>query len=156
MSMAEESIAAKNEASALGSSLQISTKACVELANVIRMKTTKEAKTLLERVIAKQQAVPYRIFIKELSHKKGIGPGRYPKKAAEAMIEVIENAEANAQFKGLNTSNLQIVHLKADAASRPWRFGRRRRRAKRTTIEMRVKEKPKEEPKKTAPKVKND
>ncbi|MBI2138515.1 50S ribosomal protein L22 [Candidatus Woesearchaeota archaeon] len=151
--MAEETVAAKSEASASGVSLQISTKACVELANAIRKKTTGEAKALLTRVITKQQAVPYRIFIKELSHKKGTGPGRFPKKSAQAIIEVIENAEANAQFKGLNTSNLEIVHIKADAASRPWRFGRRRRRSKRTTIEIKVKEKPKEEPKKSAPKV---
>ena len=54
----------------------------------------------------------------------------------------MEQAEANAQFKGLNTGKLIISQIIANKASRPWRYGRkRRRRMKRTTVEVIVREK---------------
>ena len=73
--------------------------------------------------------------------KKKKGPGKYPVKAAGIIKKLLESVESNAQFKGLNTSNLIIKHIKADFASRPWHFGRqRRRKMKRTNIEVVVEE----------------
>lgn len=126
----------------VGRSLPLSMKFSAEICNFIRNKSVKEAKEMLQSVIERRRAVPFKVFNKDLSHKRGIGPGRYPKKAATEIIKLIESAEANAQFKGLNTSDLHISHICAHLASRPWRYGRkRRRRAKRTNIEIVVEEK---------------
>ncbi len=132
----------------VGRSLPISTKFSIEICNFIRNKTTSEAKEILQKVIEKKQAIPFKIFKRELSHKRKIGPGRYPKKTAIEVIKLLESVEANAQFKGMNTSALHITHINAHLASRPWRYGRqRRRKAKRTHIEIIVEEKKAEEKK---------
>lgn len=132
----------ENMARVAGRSLPISTKFSIEICNFIRNKNTSEAKKILRDVVDGKRAVPFKIFKKDLSHKRKIGPGRYPKKPAEEIFKLIESAEANAQFKGLNTSDLCITHINAHLASRPWRYGRqRRRKAKRTHIEIVVEEK---------------
>jgi large subunit ribosomal protein L22 len=131
----------ENMAKVVGRSLPISTKFCVEICNFIRYKTTSEAKRILQEVIEGKRAIPFKIFKRDLSHKRKIGAGRYPKKAADEIMKLLESVEANAQFKGLNTSNLRIAHINAHLASRPWRYGRqRRRKAKRTHIEIIVEE----------------
>ena len=132
----------ENMARVVGRSLPISTKFSVEVCNFIRNKTTGEAKEILQKVVGGKKAVPFKTFNKDLSHKRKIGPARYPKKTAEEIIKLLESAEANAQFKGINTSNLCITHINAHLASRPWRYGRqRRRKAKRTHLEIIVEEK---------------
>ena len=122
-------------------SLPISTKFSVEICNFIRGKPVSKAKMILNRVVEGKQAIPFRKFIRNLSHKRKIGPGRYPKKPAIEIIKLLDAVEANAQFKGLNTSNLVINHICPHMASRPWHQGRKRRRkTKRTTIEIIVEE----------------
>ncbi len=129
-------------AKVVGKSLPISTKFSVEICNFIRYKTTNEAKEILKKVVEGKQAIPFKRFLKDLSHKRKIGPGRYPKKSAMEIIRLLDCVEANAQFKGLNTSNLQIRHICTHLASRPWHQGRKRRRkAKRSSIEIIVAEK---------------
>jgi large subunit ribosomal protein L22 len=138
----------ENMARVAGRSLAISTKFSIEVCNFIRNKTTSEAKEILQKVVEGKKAIPFKIFNRELSHKRKIGPGRYPKKTAIAIINLLESVEANAQFKGLNTSVLRITHINAHLASRPWRYGRqRRRKAKRTHLEIIVEEKKTEEKK---------
>ena len=79
-----------------------------------------------------------------MGHKKKVGPARYPEKASVEFIKLIENVEANAQFRGLNTSNLMIAHVSAHKAGKTWHFGRQsRRRMKRTNVEIIVEEKAK-------------
>ncbi len=57
-------------------------------------------------------------------------------------MNLINNVEANAQFKGLNAANLIITHINANKASNVMHFGRKRsRRAKRTNVEIVVQEK---------------
>ncbi len=159
----------ENMARVVGRSLPISTKFCIEICNMIRNKSTENAKKILQDTIEGKKAIPFRIFNRDLSHKRKIGPGRYPKKAAIEIVNLLESAEANAQFKGLNTSNLFITHINAHLASRPWRYGRqRRRKAKRSHVEIVVAERktqetPKEnktqakkEEKKTPPKEKKE
>lgn len=147
----------ENMARVAGRSLPISMKFSVEVCNFIRNKTTSEAKEMLQKVIDGKKAIPFKIFKKGLSHKRKIGPGRYPKKPAVELIKLLEAVEANAQFKGLNTSDLYIAHINAHLASRPWRYGRqRRRKAKRTHIEIVVEEKKVKEDKKKEDKKKEE
>ncbi len=128
-------------ARAIGIALPISLKQSVELCRFIKNKNVNEAKKLLQKTIDRKLAVPFRKFNRDLGHKKKTGPARYPKKASKAFMNIIENVEANAQFKGLNTSNLIITHVSSHKASKSLHFGRKsRRKMKRTNIEIVVEE----------------
>ena len=118
-----------NTAIAAGRDLRISYKDTVELLNAIRGKKLEEAKRILEDVIAMRRPIPYRRFYGKVGHRRGMGPGRYPVKAAKAVLKVLENAEANAEFKGLDTSRLWVVHAAAHKGPKirsymPRAFGR--------------------------------
>ncbi|HLD89167.1 MAG TPA: 50S ribosomal protein L22 [Candidatus Nanoarchaeia archaeon] len=133
-------------ARALGRSLPISTRQSVEICNFVRGKNLEKAKNAMKRVIEKKQAVPYRIYNDGIGHKPGIGPGKYPVNACTQILQLIESAEANAQFKGLDSAKLVIAHLNAHQASRAWHYGRKRRRKmKRTNIEVVLEEQKTEE-----------
>ena len=133
-------------ARAAGIALPISFKQSVEICTFIRYKKVAEAKKLLQEVTEQKTAVPFRRFDFDLGHKKKIGPGRYPEKASKEFIKLIESAESNAQFKGMNTSNLVIAHISANRAGKAWHYGRQSRRVmKRTSVEIFVEEKSKED-----------
>lgn len=131
----------------MGKDLSISTKHSVEICRFIKKKKLSKAKELLNNVLKMKMAVPYRRYTWDLAHKKSTsGPGRYPIKAVKEILGLIEAVEANAQFKGMNTGNLVIEHICAHQASRPWHFGRqRRRKMKRTHIEIIAKEEAKKQ-----------
>jgi large subunit ribosomal protein L22 len=144
-------------ARAVGIGLPISYKQSVEICNFIRHKNAIEAKKLLTLVAEKKIAVPYKRFNMDTGHKKGIGPGRYPQKASKEFINLIENVEANAQFKGINTSNLTIIHLSSHKGGKAWHYGRQSRtKMKRTTVEIYVEESKKTEDKKQSPNPKTE
>jgi len=131
-----------NMARAIGMALPISFKQSVEICRFIKNRNISDAKEILHKVTEKKLAIAFKRYNWDLGHKKKIGPGRYPKKASEEFIRLIENVEANAQFKGLNTSNLVIAHISAHRAGKTWHFGRKsRRRMKRTNVEIIVEEK---------------
>ena len=132
----------EHTARALGKEMHISPKMSVEICNHLRNRPLQSAKKLLLRVIAKQEAIPVRRHTFDQGHKRGVGPGRYPVKACEAILQLFESVEANAQFKGLNTSLLQIVHLCSHKASAPRHAGRIPGRVmKRAHVEVIVEEK---------------
>jgi large subunit ribosomal protein L22 len=135
-----------NMTKALGRDLSISTKQSVEICKNIRGKSVEQAKKLLERVIVKETPIRMRRYIKDTAHKKGIGPGKYPVKAAKEILRLLKIAESNAQNKGLSTNEMVITHISANKASRPWHFGRQRRRKnKRTHVEVVLFERKKQE-----------
>ncbi|PLW80263.1 50S ribosomal protein L22 [Candidatus Woesearchaeota archaeon] len=153
----------KSMARALGKDLSISTKVSIEMCKYLRNKSTKRAKQILSRVLEKKEAIPFTRFNWDMGHKPGdMGPGRYPQKASEELLALIKSVEANASSKGLSVDNLVISHLVAQKASRPWHYGRQRRRQmKRTHIEIMVKEaetkaKPAKESVKSAPEPKKE
>lgn len=136
----EENIAKVN-----ARSMPISTKQAIEISNFIRGKKVEEAIKLLEGVVKKDIAVPFRRFSGDVGHKRKIGAGRYPEKASKEIIRLLNSLNANAQFKGLNTSNLVIKKICANKASSMWHYGRKmRRKMKRTNIEIIAKEGKKE------------
>ncbi len=133
-------------ARAVGMALPISFKQSVEICSFIRNKNVIQAKKMLQQVIDKEAAVPFRRYNWDLGHKKAIGPGRYPMSASKEFIRLIESVESNAQFKGINTSNLIIAHITAHKAGKAWHYGRKsRRKMKRTNVEIFVEEKSKTE-----------
>ena len=126
-----------NMARVLGRALPISFKQSVEICTMIRDKDLSYAKDALSKIIEHKKAVPFRRFRHNIGHKTKIGPGRYPERASNEILKLINSVEANAQFKGLNTSNLVITHINANEAGKVMRSGRKRsRKAKRTNIEV--------------------
>src|SRR3989344_3639355 len=140
-------------ARAVGRDLPISTKHSAEVCRFIKGRSLKTAKKLLEEVMVKKRAVPYKKHTWDLGHKAGIGSGRYPVKACMNILKILESAETNAQFKGLNTSNLGVTHIAAQRASQPRHYGRHGGRTmKRTHIEVILQEQAKKEPAKKSDK----
>ncbi len=132
----------EHSAKAVGRDLNISFKHAAMVCNQLRNKNLLKSKILLNKVIEKKQAIPYTRFNKDRGHKKKIGPGRYPVKTCKAILSILENAESNAQFKGLNTSLLKIVHVNSHRASTPKRHGRKGGvSTKRSHVEVIVEEK---------------
>lgn len=133
--------------------LPISTKHSIEISNFLRYKNTVDAKVLLDGVVAKKVPVPFNRFNRDIGHKKGIGPGRFPQKAAKEFLSLLKNVEANAQSKGLDASSLKIIKILANKASIPMGGGRNRYATKRTHLEIEVKEVKKKEKKSPAKKT---
>ncbi|MBI4151439.1 50S ribosomal protein L22 [Candidatus Woesearchaeota archaeon] len=130
----------EHQASARFLNIPVSTKQSIEIAKAIRYKSTGYAKQFLEEVVALKKAVEFRTFKRNVGHKVGMASGRFPQKAARQFIKLVNSAEANAQFKGLNVDDLKIVKLTANLASIPLRGGRQRHKTKRTHLEIVVKE----------------
>ncbi|MCA9477520.1 MAG: 50S ribosomal protein L22 [Nanoarchaeota archaeon] len=131
----------EHTASAYGRSLHISTKVSINICNALRYKSVDKAIAYLDDVIAMKRAVPFTRFTDGVGHRRGpMAAGRYPIKAAEIIRDLIKSAASNAENKGFS-EELKIVHLCAHKASTPMRQGRQRRRsAKRTHVEVVVKE----------------
>jgi large subunit ribosomal protein L22 len=71
-------------------------------------KKVEDAKKYLQGVIELKTPVPYTRFKMFLNPKPKVGPGRYPKKAAQAILRVIESAQSNAEYKGLEADNMRV------------------------------------------------
>ena len=100
-------------AKAIGKEMPISPKFTREICGMVRGMKVSKAIDTLEGVIALETPVPLKGYNKRVSHKQGVGPGRYPKKAAAAVLGVIKSAVANAEYKGLNTDDMVIRTITA-------------------------------------------
>jgi large subunit ribosomal protein L22 len=131
-----------NYARAVGVSMPVSHKKAILVCNFIRHKAVGKAKLLLQDVIAQKRAVPYTRFNDGVGHRKGMNAGRYPIDTCKHILALLESAESNAQFKGLSTGNLVVVHTCAQRGPTTWHYGRHRRReAKRAHVEIVLEEK---------------
>jgi large subunit ribosomal protein L22 len=97
-----------NVARARGVEVPISPKKTYEVMNAIRGLRVARARTFLEEVVALARPVPFRRYNQETAHKKGIGPGRYPQKVARQVLKVLQNAEENAEYEGLDADRLFV------------------------------------------------
>lgn len=85
----------------------------------IRGMKVKEARDFLQRVLNKQEALPFWRYSHGSSHKSNISKkwkiknGRYPVKAIKFVLKALDNAEANATSKGLDPDNIKIIHIAA-------------------------------------------
>ena len=101
---------------ASGRELRISPKHAREVCNIIKGMYLDKAKEYLARVKLKEQPVPFRRFNKKLGHRHGMQKdmvGKYPIKAAKEILKLLESAEGNAEFKGLDVERLRIIHASA-------------------------------------------
>ena len=99
---------------ASGRDLRVSHKAAREICHYVKGMKLDKAKDVLQEVVALKRPVPYRRHNKKVAHRKGVqgfDAGRYPKKAAAAILKVLDQVEANAEFKGLYSDRLKIIHI---------------------------------------------
>jgi len=114
-SFAEEKYDSERLAKASGRDLRIKPKHCREICDVIKGMYIDEAKTFLEKVIRLKQSVPFRRHKKKVAHKKDLKQfkwyaGRYPRKAAARIYEILTQVESNAEYKGLDPSYCRLIH----------------------------------------------
>lgn len=106
----------ENTARAIGRELTISPKASVEVCREIRNMMVEDAISKLENVRDLKTPVRYKRYNKKVGHRKGkkFGAGRYPQKTARAILDVLRHAQHNAEYKGLDSENMRIVHISSN------------------------------------------
>lgn len=101
---------------ASGREVDVSPKNAREVCVAIKGRLLKDAKEYLEKVQEKEQSVPFRRYKRGGAHRSespGFHAGAYPVKAAREVLSVLNNLEANAEFKGLDLDRLMIIHAAA-------------------------------------------
>ena len=134
-------------AKALGKELHISPKDSREICKEIKGMKLDKAQEFLKAVVNKEKPVSYTRHDKRRAHRKGnMDAGAFPVKSAKAILDVLENVEANAEYKGLISEKLRIIHASANKGIeypgfQPRAFGRATASNKPTTnVEIVVKE----------------
>eukprot|EP00800_Vazella_pourtalesii_P003146 TRINITY_DN13179_c0_g1_i1.p1 TRINITY_DN13179_c0_g1~~TRINITY_DN13179_c0_g1_i1.p1 ORF type:complete len:162 (-),score=4.54 TRINITY_DN13179_c0_g1_i1:180-638(-) len=91
---------------------QISHKHAREVAKSIMGLSVEKARDYLNDVIAKKRAVAFRRYKIQVGHRSdpGMMAGRYPEKSATEFIKLLDNLEANAEYKGLDPDRLRIIN----------------------------------------------
>ncbi|KAJ5361816.1 NAD-dependent D-isomer specific 2-hydroxyacid dehydrogenase [Penicillium brevicompactum] len=124
---AAQEISSAKSARARGSYLRVSFKNTRETAQAINGMKLSKALTFLENVTTKTMAVPMRRYAGSTGRTAqgkqfGVSKARWPVKSAEHIIDLLKNAEANADGKGLDTNALIVKRIQVNQAPK----GRRR------------------------------
>ncbi|MBM1154334.1 50S ribosomal protein L22 [archaeon] len=101
---------------ASGRELDISPKDAREICRAIKGMKVTEAESFLKDVIAMRRSVPYRRYRKKVAHKRGLQgwyAGRYPVKAAKAILKILQSAMASAEEQDLDVDSLYVYHAAA-------------------------------------------
>merc|ERR1712165_64852 len=106
---------------ARGSYLRVHFKNTRETAQAIKRMHIRKANRYLKDVIAKKQIIPFRRFSGGVGRKAqakafGCSQGRWPVKSAEFLLQLLKNAESNADCKGLDVDSLVIDHIQVNRA----------------------------------------
>ena len=150
-SITEEELDPEKTVKASAREVRVSHKSAREICKTIKGMMLIQAKKYLREVIAKKRAVPFTRFKKKAGHRHGLEKayaGRYPVKAAKQILKALEGAEANAEYKGLDTDRLRIIHAAAYPGMKikrytPRAFGRSSPEFETLThIELALEEKP--------------
>lgn len=101
----------EHQAKAVGKNMRVSWKDTTEIGRFIKGDSIEKAENKLERVIEKELAVPYTKFNSDAGHKSGGGPGKYPVKASEEMLDLLRSAVSNAENEGLKEEQLEVQNI---------------------------------------------
>lgn len=87
-----------------------------ETALAIKRMTLRRAQRFLKNVTEHKECVPFRRYNSGVGRTAqasqwGTSIGRWPKKSADFLLQLLKNAEANADFKGLDIDRLVIDHI---------------------------------------------
>lgn len=93
----------------------------MEAANSIKGLNLRRAQQFLKNVLAKKEIVPFRKFTgcvgrKAQTKQHKHSQGRWPEKSARYLLDLLENAESNADVKGLDVDTLVVSHIQVNAA----------------------------------------
>ncbi|KAJ5391492.1 2-hydroxyacid dehydrogenase [Penicillium cosmopolitanum] len=118
---AAQEIENAKSARARGSYLRVSFKNTRETAQAVNGMKLDKALTYLENVTKKSMAIPMRRYAGSTGRTAqgkqfGVSKARWPVKSAEFIIDLLKNAESNADTKGLDTSNLKISRIQCSQA----------------------------------------
>ena len=114
--------AAIKTAKARASDLRTSFKNMRETAMAIKNMPLAKARAYLNRVLDHKSCVPLRRFngsagrCPQTKEHNFSGPGRFPEKSVKHLLDLLTNAESNAESKELDSENLHITHLQVPAA----------------------------------------
>lgn len=93
--------------------MDLSHKHAREIGVAINGLAVEDAKSYLEQVIEKKRAIPFGRYKKQVGHRSdtGVMAGRYPQKAAGAILQLLESLENNAEFRGLDLDRLRLINV---------------------------------------------
>ena len=102
----------------------ISHKHAREIAVAIKGMSIEKARDYLQDVVELKRAVAFRRYNNEVGHKSdtGIMSGRYPQKAANEFIKLLDNLESNAEYRGMDLDRLRIVNATVHKGRKIERF----------------------------------
>ena len=102
-------------ARAYGRDMPCSPKSARNIALHIQGMPIGRAKEILQATMELKTPIPFRVRKRKIHHRRGegFGPGKYPVQTAKCMLKVLESAEANAEYKGLDKERLVITHASA-------------------------------------------
>jgi large subunit ribosomal protein L22 len=102
-------------ARAYGRDLDCSPKSGRNVARAIKGMPVERAKAFLESVARLETPVPFKVRVRKIHHRRGegFGPGKWPVGVVTRFLKVLESAEANAEYKGLDKERLVITHASA-------------------------------------------
>ncbi|KAF0691037.1 Aste57867_17649 [Aphanomyces stellatus] len=110
-------------AKARGRHLRVHYKHCREVCHTIKGYSLAKAKKFLGDVLEMKAAVPFTKYTggpgRHAQGKLLNAPGdkcRWPQKATRIILDLVKNAEANAELKGLDVEKLYIAHTQANMA----------------------------------------
>jgi large subunit ribosomal protein L22 len=95
---------------------QMSHKHSKAIAREIKGMTAGAAVDYLEDVIEGDQSVPFKSHNSGVGHRNDIDgwdAGRFPEKASEAFLDLLENAVGNADNQGFDGESMEILHVAA-------------------------------------------
>lgn len=101
---------------AMGTDLNISVKHAIVICDKLKGMKVEDAISLLEAVVSLEKSIPFKRFNKGVGHRKNSEEfkiGKYPQKSAGEFLKILRNIVGNAEFKGLDTENLKIIHAAA-------------------------------------------
>eukprot|EP00794_Sanderia_malayensis_P010135 gene10135-11170_t len=106
---------------ARGSYLRVHFKNTRETAQAIKKMHIRKANKYLKDVIGKKQIIPFRRFSGGVGRKAQAknhkhSQGRWPEKSAKFILQLLKNAESNAEVKGLDVDSLVIDHIQVNRA----------------------------------------
>jgi large subunit ribosomal protein L22 len=86
------------------------------IAREIKGMTAEDAREYLQAVIDEEQSVPFKSHNSGVGHRSDIDgwdAGRYPEKASQAFLDLIENVVNNADEQGFDGESMEIMHVAA-------------------------------------------
>ena len=94
-----------------------------EIGNAIKGRTLKNAQEYLENVLQFKEAIPFTKYTGGIGRhavaKRYAAPGdkvSWPQKATRTFLDLLRNAESNAEAKGLEMDKVVITHVNCNQA----------------------------------------